>query len=133
LEDLEFGLVQGWFRIDSFFIILGFFVLFSTVFGIIERNLIVGSVLGLVGFDFGDEEVEGFFFDSSDDSREFEEFSVEVDEGGKLFLLDLKGEKNLIVAESVNDEDFLMNAAGDFGDLLFINIVGLFFRLPAVD
>lgn len=100
----------------------------STVFGVIERNLIVGSVLGLVGFDFGDEEVKGFLFDSSDDSREFEEFSVEVDEGGKLFLLDLKGEKNLIVAESVNYEDILMNPAGNFGDFLFVNIVGLFFR-----
>ena len=128
MKNLEFGLIKGWFRIDSLFIIFGFFVFLITVFGVIERNLIVGSVLGLVGFDFGDEEVEWFLFDSSDDSREFEEFSVEVDEGGKLFLLDLKGEKNLIVAESINDEDILMNATGDFGDFLFINFVGLFFR-----
>ena len=63
---------------------------FSAVFFVVKSYFFISSVVYFVGFDLGDEKVNGFFLDSTDDSGVFLEFTVQVNQSGKFLELDFQ-------------------------------------------
>ena len=132
-KDLQFRLIQGWFWSDSLFILLNFTMLWDTIFFIINRNFIVGTVLEFIGFDFWEEKVEWFFLDCSNDSGEFEEFWIQVDEGRELLLLDFKRVDDFIMTSCIDNYEVVMHSTCNFFDLVYVVIVQLLLWLPSIN